>query len=395
MAYKVEIYHYERKISRALDRVSLSSLNRKNRAAILGFYDDLLCKGLSNARVLKYINTLESLARLLGKPFEEAAKSDIADLLRQIETGSYSDWTKHDYKVILKIFYRWLRGTEGYPEEVKWIKALNKTKHLLPEDILTEEEIKVLAECADNLRNKAFILTLYDSGCRIGEILTLRIRDVTFDEYGAVLIVDGKTGMRRVRIIASTPKLTLWLENHPLRENPDAPLWVNFSTNNRHGNLSYGAVKIMLKEVASKTGIKKKIYPHLFRHSRATHLAKFLTEAQMNVFFGWKPGSKMPSIYVHLSGRDVDAALFKLQGIKVEEKAAESLLKRVSCPKCTQANTPDSKFCMRCGSPLDVGTALKVDELRVKADRLMTALTDHPDVLNLLIEKTETIKDKN
>jgi hypothetical protein len=50
---------------------------------------------------------------------------------------------------------------------------------------------------------------------------------------------------------------------------------------------------------------------------------------------------------------------------------------------------------MRCGSPLDVGTALKVDELRVRADRLMTALTDHPNVLNLLIEKIDALKDKN
>jgi hypothetical protein len=47
---------------------------------------------------------------------------------------------------------------------------------------------------------------------------------------------------------------------------------------------------------------------------------------------------------------------------------------------------------MKCGSPLDVQTALKVDELKAKADRLMNALVENPDVLNLLIEKTDQTK---
>jgi integrase/recombinase XerD len=46
-----------------------------------------------------------------------------------------------------------------------------------------------MAESAETIRDKAFILVLYESGCRIGEILTLRIRNVQFDDYGAVLIV--------------------------------------------------------------------------------------------------------------------------------------------------------------------------------------------------------------
>ena len=100
-----------------------------------------------------------------------------------------------------------------------------------------------MVECATNLRDKALILVLYEPGCRIGEILSLRIRNVQSDEYGAVLIVSGKTGDRRVSIISSSPKLSLWIENHPLKEDLDAPLWVSFSTRNKHKNLSYAATK--------------------------------------------------------------------------------------------------------------------------------------------------------
>ena len=56
----------------------------------------------------------------------------------------YSAWTKHDYKVCLKRFYKWLKGNdEVYPDEVKWIKTtLKRNQTLLPDDLLTEEEVK-------------------------------------------------------------------------------------------------------------------------------------------------------------------------------------------------------------------------------------------------------------
>ena len=52
----------------------------------------------------------------------------------------------------------------------------------------------LLAAAEKDPRDKAFIMTLWESGCRVGEILALRIRHVAFDEYGAILRVSGKTG---------------------------------------------------------------------------------------------------------------------------------------------------------------------------------------------------------
>jgi integrase len=126
---------------------------------------------------------------------------------------------------------------------------------------------------------KYLVLVLYESGCRIGEILSLRIKHACFDEYGAQLIVNGKTGSRRVRIIASAPSLASWLDNHPLKDS-ESPLWISLRSMNEP--LTYSAAKELLKELARRAGIRKRVYPHLFRHSRATMLANFLTEVQMN-----------------------------------------------------------------------------------------------------------------
>ena len=235
---------------------------------------------------------------------------------------------------------------------------------------------------------------LYESGCRIGEILSLMIRNVEFDEYGCVLLVDGKTGQRRVRVIASAPKLASWIDNHPLRDQPDAPLWVNLGAKNRRRALTYGGAKSILKEIVDRAGIKKRVYPHLFRHSRATHLANHLTESQLKQHFGWIQGSSMASVYVHLSGRDVDRALLELNGINVSKEKEAEKFKAIDCPRCKTKNSPISKFCNSCGLALDLKVAIELDETKNKADKLITELTKKPGVIDALLEAIGQIESR-
>jgi len=393
--FRDKIYNYENRINRIFNRIRNSKIDEESKGQLEDFYRECVIQGLSKARIAKYLDTLGRIAKWLNKPFVDIQKEDLMSLVQKIESEDYSDWTKHDYKLILKIFYRWLEKTEDYPEIVRWIStSVRNSNHVLPEEVLTEEDIQKLAECASNLRDKAFVLVLYESGCRIGELLSLKIRSVQFDDYGAVLMVSGKTGDRRVRIIFSAPKLASWIENHPLRESPDAPLWVSLGTRNHGTVLNYASAKSILKEIAQKGGLKKRIYPHLFRHSRATYLANHLTEAQLKHHFGWVQSSKMAATYVHLSGREVDSALLRLQGIKVDENKDETQLKILLCPRCKNKNSPTSKFCNVCGYCLDTKTAVEMDQLREKADRLMSELVKNPKVLNALLEGIDRLKEK-
>ena len=75
-----------------------------------------------------------------------------------------------------------------------------------------------MIDAANSIRDKALIACLYEGGFRIGELGGLSLGDVTFDRYGAMVIVNGKTGMRRVMLIFAMPYLSQWLESHPLRE---------------------------------------------------------------------------------------------------------------------------------------------------------------------------------
>ncbi|MEM3871217.1 MAG: tyrosine-type recombinase/integrase [Nitrososphaeria archaeon] len=391
---KDEVYRTKQRIESCLRRIRNSCIDEDSKQRILEFYQECIVRGYSKERIIKYLVTLERIARDLGKPFVEAKKADIVNLIAKIEQSNYSDWTKHDYKVILRVFYKWLRKEER-PEEVGWIRIRDANRHKLPEELLTVEEVNRLVDAADHIRDKAFISTLYESGCRIGEPLCLQIRHVCFDNFGAVLLVNGKTGQRRVRVIASASKLYQWYENHPLKENPEAPLWITIGTNSRYKVWTYSTAKEVIKKIARKAGIKKRVYPHLFRHSRATHLASHLTEAQMKQYFGWVQGSDMASIYVHLSGRDVDRALLKLNGIEVQEKLENEKFKAKICPRCKGSNSFDAKFCHLCGMCVDEKVSVEVEELRGKIDQLMTELVKNPEVLEALLKGIEKLKNQS
>jgi len=348
----------------------------------------LFVSGLGKFRVCKYVYLSLRLQGMIKKPLKRATKSDIMRVVEEIERSDYKPWTKHSYKLVLKKLYKWLYTGKvdgnGYPELVDWIPlSMRNGNHRLPEEILSQEEIKRMVESASNLRDKAFISALYESGCRVGEFLGLKNKHVQFDDYGAILIVDGKTGMRRVRVVASAPALGLWRDNHPDKGNQEAALWVNLSTNHKGKDLDYRGACFMMTRLAERVGISKKVNPHSFRHARATHLASSLTEAQMKELFGWVQASKMAAVYVHLSGRDVDHALLELYGIKPPENQSQAKNLVRICPRCAEHNTWDAKFCKRCALVLDLEEARKIE----RAEDTLTKLLNDPNTRKLLVER--------
>jgi site-specific recombinase XerD/ribosomal protein L40E len=347
-----DVHRYEKKLSYTENRIKKLE-NSSVIKLIFQFRDACFASGIKAPRIEKHLDNLSRIAKWLGKSFEDTTKEDIEKILARLErANALSDWTKYDYKRTIKTFFTWL----GKKEIVEWIVLTIPSKNKLPDEILTEEEIQKMVDACENLRDKAMVAVLYESGTRVGEFLKMKIRDIVFDNKGAVIQVTGKTGDRRIRLVASVPYLAQWLDAHPLKHNRNAFVWLSLQRNlniERNGNkpMEYDALRMQLKKIAKRAGIEKRIYPHLFRHSRATHLAKWLTEAQMCEFFGWVQGSDMPRIYVHLSGRDVDDAILSMYGIENREMEKPKM-EVVKCDRCKAINPKDAQVCMRCGIPL-------------------------------------------
>ena len=350
---RIQVHDYASKLAAALERLDKAGMLEEDRCKLREFHEFLVASGVNAARRERVLSTLLNFAKRNGKPFREFGKDDVQKLVVSIESGGYAEWTKYTYKVILKQFFRWLRGCEGSenPPETKWISTkIKNAAKLLPEELLTEEDIKKIAGAAQNPRDKALVMVLYDSGCRIGEILGLRLKDVVSDTKGFYLVVNGKTGARRVRLMPSVASLATWINMHPERDNPNAALWFHIKSGKREV-ISYQYVRKVLERLFARAGVKKHCNPHIFRHSRATFYAAVLPEALLKEQMGWTQSTKMAGVYVHLSGKRVDDAISEAYGMQ-EKKQRPALEVRV-CMRCGFANGFDAECCERCGTPLD------------------------------------------
>ena len=360
---------------------AVRGLSNEHLAAMKDFDREKTAQGMAQGTRYMYAYSLSKLGRFIKKPFQSATKADLIDFLKE-----YSWYKSRSLKVSVKAFYKWLNNDKGYPESVSWIKTHGYERRKLPEELLTKEDVKALVEAAQNPRDRALIFMLYESGARAGEILGIRIKHVNFDKYGAQVMLDGKTGMRRIRLIDCIPDLKLWLNHHPRAADPDAPLFIEFRSSGFMGN--HATLLHIIRAAKERAGIKKRIYPHLFRHTRATHLASDFTEQELKVIFGWTGGSKMPATYVHLSGADVDNKMLEKRGmIEKEDKQEQGILEFKACPNCKEKNTAVAKYCNICGLPMGNKEIMQVEMKKLDAENLMNVLMTDDIARNTLVER--------
>ena len=106
--------------------------------------------------------------------------------------------------------------------------------------------------------------------------------------------------------------------------------------------------------IARHAGIEKHITPHIFRHSRITHLIKEqVPESVIKLMMWGNISTDMFRTYAHLTGQDIDSAMLKSYGISVTDNGnAASRLEPVQCPHCRKINPPTSNYCFSCGQRL-------------------------------------------
>lgn len=131
----------------------------------------------------------------------------------------------------------------------------------------------------------------------------MRIKDVQFDEYSAVVWLHGKTGTRTRRVYDALADINNYLGQHPGRGNGEAKFWLN-------------KYKRPLEYRIGLQSLHRNIYPHGFRHTAATRDVKSYTDREMMIRYGWSRPD-MVTVYAHLTGRDVDEKDLALHGYRI------------------------------------------------------------------------------
>ncbi|KAF6247126.1 hypothetical protein C6990_05445 [Nitrosopumilus sp. b3] len=385
MSRAEELYQLDKRIDSELRKIKDDKYNSET---LRKYYYVRVAEGVSKSRICKCLNTLRQVSTDIGKPFEDVTKDDLIKFVADLERKDWSDWTKRDFKIIIKKFWKSFKDWDdyGYPPEVRWIKDKKnlQSKHpILPKNLLTYDEKIALLNATQNPRDRALLEIFFESGRRPEEVLTLHIGDIEFDSTGAKLWVHGKKGEDFVRIITSVPALTTWLNIHPRSDETDAPLWVGFGRSNRNKQIDYNASYRLIKKIAARAGIKKRVFKYLFRHTKADEILDKLNEPQQCLVMGWQFGSKMPRTYMKRYGRHIDKAVRTLNGVKEPEENIQQITS-IECFRCSIQNSPVSKFCYRCGAFLNVKNSVALDQKKQKLDQLLYGIASDSEKMEKL-----------
>lgn len=385
-------------------------------------YEDLLVtQSKSKAAKINNMRNLLSLGRILkkkGYDWNTITRDQVIDVQAYVmrtwaDADGKETWHTSDHKKFLMLFVRWLKtGKREYdrrvPEPVEIIDITIKkvSSKITREDLLTNaEKTELLDACGDNLRDKALISIHEEAGDRAGETLNLRIGHVKFLENGgAVIKVNGKTGKRDIHLVKSVPDLAAWANNHPMKKNRFAPLWLD-----RYGSyLSYAGaravfrrrVKIAIKN-AQKIGktsslSQKRVFMTLFRHTEITNNVKWMSSQLSKKRHGWTSDSKMLSNYEHLLDDDVQDATFRHYGLQSEKTEDEEELPKI-CVSCKTHNSSTAIVCNFCSRPLTLKDALEIEEKKEyekemasdEAKRLEQILNNQSEMMKKFEEERE------
>ena len=175
----------------------------------------------------------------------------------------------------IRSFYRFLIMEDYLKADPTELLESPQTGFKLPE-VMTVEEIDLLIGSIDRStkegqRNRAILETLYSCGLRVSELCNLKLSELYFEE--GFIKVEGKGNKQRLVPISprAIKEIRLYFTDRNLMK--IKPGFEDFVFISNFGkNISRIMVFHIIKELAERIGLKKKISPHTFRHSFATHL---------------------------------------------------------------------------------------------------------------------------
>lgn len=238
-------------------------------------------KSLSQNSIAAYVNDINKLVDFLEKNFKAVAPDNVKlnhlkSFVEWLNDRGVSPRTQARTISGIKSFYKYLLIEGNITSDPTALLESPKIGRKLP-DILSMEEIDTLIEGidlnkAEGQRNKAMLETLYSCGLRVSELVNLKITNLFFEQ--GFIKVEGKADKERLVPVSgrAIEEINKYLNKYrkTLRVNKDSE---NVLFLNRRGRkLSRVMIFTIIKNLAEKVNLDKKISPHTFRHSFATHL---------------------------------------------------------------------------------------------------------------------------
>ena len=224
--------------------------------------EDMAIRNYADATIDSYTYHVAKFADFIGKPLDHVDPEDIRSFQLYMIKERKLGWSSFNQAVCgLRFLYR-VTIPRSWP--VIMIPFGKRPKKL--PTVLSREEVEALLQCTPNLKHRTFLLTLYAAGLRVSEAAALQIPDI--DSRRMQLRINQGKG-NKTRFVPMSPRLLEALRAYWLVYRPSQFLFPG-----KYSDRPYAGTSIQkaIKRSAAKAKIRKRVTPHVLRHSYATGL---------------------------------------------------------------------------------------------------------------------------
>ncbi len=381
-----DVHSYDTGFLRAMERLQRLDILGKN--VVSDFITYCRVSGLAKSTVTNHLNHLTRMSQRLKeigitRSLIDLQESDFQSLLLHLEDRGICKGEIRNYKKVVKKLYKW-KYKKNAPDWINEMRLESIDSPVQPSDLLTRDEVDRLLGACRHPRNSALIAVMLDSGMRIGAVASLRIKNVELTNYGGILYISKTSRSRKtaeprgIPITWSVGHINQWLAVHPLRNNPEAPLWTTLQQ--PYQPVSYKTIRVTVQEIAENAGITKRVNLHGFRHWAITSwILDGLSEQEVKHRAGWSKGStQLFKIYANFTDKEINDKIFGRYGLKQDSKPIT--LDR--CPRCNNILRGEDRVCSQCSLILDYKLAGKIQNYEKQI----------PQLIELLLKSDETKK---
>jgi len=272
--------------------------------------EELERRNYSDKTIRYYVRFVERFAKHFGKSPDklglEHVRSYQAYLLKQ---RRLSPRTVENHVAALRFFFVHTLGRHGFYQFLPYPKVHRK----LP-NILSQEEVACLIEASNSLYQRTLLMVLYGTGMRRAEIVRLKLVDIDSQRM-IIHVVDGKG--HKDRDLPLTPALLETLRVYWRWLKPSTYLFPSRKYRKQEQPISDKTVWNACVEAASRAGIRKRVSPHLIRHSWATHLLEAGTDLRTIQLLLGHEDLETTAKYLHLSAQHLHQVSNPLEQLKL------------------------------------------------------------------------------
>jgi integrase/recombinase XerD len=276
-------------------------------------FDELERRNYAKSTADAYIHALKEFAAYFHRPPDQLGPEEVSQFqLHLIRDLKLAPLTVKQHIAAVRFFFirtlkrSFLPGDFCYP----------KIPMRLPV-ILSKEEVRKMIDAATTLLHRTLLMTLYSTGVRRAELVSLKVSDIDSDRM-VVHIRQGKGG--KDRDVPLSPTLLETLREYWRWKKPRLYLFPGEAKNGSNGeHLTSKAVYHAVKGAARRAGIQKNVGPHTLRHSFATHLLESGADLRTIQLLLGHASLNHTTVYLHLSQRHLRACPNPLDELPVSD----------------------------------------------------------------------------